>query len=100
MAAGPSDDTVRPGAVLKREVELDLLDPYIAEKVVARKEADLRVEARESALRSALTRESGPALHAQWIRAIRLAGRLVRRSATLASSGGAKRAAALGKADR
>ena len=76
------------------------MDPYIAGKVVARKETDLRAEARESALRSALTRESGPPVHGQWIRAIRLAARLVGRSATLAWSGGPGRAAALGKADR
>ena len=79
---------------------MDLLDPYIAEKVVAHKQDELRAEAKESALRSAMVRESGSAAHRQWIRAVRSARVLLRLCATVAWREGVNGATPLGEADR
>lgn len=69
------------------EAEMDFLDPYIAEKVVTRKQADLRAEANESTLRSAVAGGDCPAVHWQLISATRLACDRALRWVSLAWSG-------------
>lgn len=82
---------MRPATAPKGGRTVDTLDLYTAEKLVARKQAELR---------AASARESEVTEYMLSIRAIRAAARLVRRAATQVWNGSAKRAAMLGRASR
>ena len=60
----------------------EVLDPYIAERLVAGKQAELRAEAKRAALRAALARKSPMTEYHRSIGAIGVARRLLRRGAT------------------
>ena len=79
---------------------MDTLDLYTAEKLVTGKQAELRAEAKQDALRAASARESEVTEHLLSIQAVRAAGGLVRRSATRVWNGSVKGKAALRRASR
>jgi hypothetical protein len=57
------------------------VDPYLAEKLVAGKQAELRAEAIQAAVRAELSRGSGVTGQSVWVKAMRAAAILVRRRA-------------------
>jgi len=74
------------------------VDPFIAEKLVTFKQADLRAEAERAALREALPRK--PEVRTWLTRALKAAAKLALRVATSVWDGSFKGAAALLRASR